>query len=101
LFKQKQEKRMTEAITDMTPLSRSLRIRSRQRLDTEDIGTLSDAAMYIMRLPQEEYHQLHWKLALSSLEAASAARTDDDLLRYATDSMANALKTDHLLIEDQ
>jgi hypothetical protein len=92
---------MTEAITDMTPLSRRLRIRSRQRLDTEDIGTISDAAMYIMRLPQEEFHQLQWKLALASLEAASAAPTDDDLLRHATESMANALKTDGLLMEDE
>jgi hypothetical protein len=92
---------MTEAITDMTPLSRSLRIRSRQRLDTEDINTISDAAMHIMRLPQEEYHQLHWKLVLASLEAASAAPTDDDLLHHATESMADALKTDGLMIEDE
>jgi hypothetical protein len=89
---------MTGAITDTRPLTRSLRLRP--GLETDEINTISDAAVFIIRLSKEKHDLLHWKLAGAFLQEASAAPNDDDLLRRTTVALMEALRADELLLEE-
>jgi hypothetical protein len=86
---------MTGAITDSRPLTRSLRLRPGL-----EINTISDAAVFIVRLSKEKHDLLQWKLAGAFLQEASAAPRDDTLLRRATVALIEALRADELLLEE-
>jgi len=62
-----------------------------------DIRTVSDAALFIMRLPKELGSRLHWELAGAALEAADRHPYDEDLVRMSTLAIENALARENML----
>jgi hypothetical protein len=86
-----------KALTDETRLIRSLRLKPGHSTDV--IETLSDAALFIYKLPQQTKGELHWQNATNALEAAADKPGNQDLLHGATNSMENALKTNQMLRE--
>ena len=88
---------MHEALTDSRPLTRTLWLKP--KCEVARIDTLSDTAIFIIKMPSA-FDGLLWQAAGAALEAAAIAQDNDDLLRYATESMAEALRTDDFLLED-
>jgi hypothetical protein len=84
------------ALLNSTPLERPLFVRS--GVLAADIRTISDAAMFIVKLPKVYDGRLHWSLAGSTLEAADRHPENADLLLTATLAMENALATERMLL---
>jgi hypothetical protein len=88
---------MTVRSNSTTRLEKPLAVRC--GLLAADIRTISDAALFITRLPKRYDGELHWTLAGSTLEAADRHPTDAGLLKTASRAMENALKTEQMLAD--
>jgi len=84
------------ALFNHSPLTRPLSVRP-DMLAT-DIRTVSDAALFIRRLPKEVGSRLHWTLAGAALEATDRHPYDENLLQISTLAMENALANENMLV---
>ena len=76
-----------EALTNTTPLARILVLK-----DGRQIGTISDATMFVRDLENEVAGRLHWITADNALTGPSQ-------ISYSTRAIWNALATDGLLAD--
>jgi hypothetical protein len=81
-----------EVLTNSTPLVHELHLKS-----GKVVRTIGDAAMFIIKLPKERDGRFHWATAGATLEAAAKHPADAGLLKTATQSFENALRTENLL----
>jgi hypothetical protein len=72
----------------MIPLSRPLVAR-----DGTELNTIADGAAFISKLPEAVANLIHWQLARQAIDKASQHGTGD-LVRMATEAVANAIATD-------